>query len=98
MEFNDGLNGEGEGLLDSKKEEEKGDKDMVDQDLDWMAQEPLTLLESLHRMLRHSEKLLSKFDPDNKTKAKHHINDFYIHLRMLEVWYDDVACRIFLSH
>jgi len=40
-------------------------------------------------------KLISKFDPDKKTKVGDHIDDFYMHFKMLEVWYDDVACRIF---
>jgi len=68
---------------------------MVDQDLDWMAQGPLALLENIHRMPKHLEKLLSKIDPDKKTKIEDHLDDFYMHLQILEVRYDAVACRLF---
>ena len=53
---------------------------MVDQDLDQMAQGPLTLLDNLHRMPKYLKKLLSKFDHDKKTKEEDHIDDFYMHL------------------
>ena len=34
---------------------------MDDQDLDWMVQRQLTLPENLHKMPKHSKKLLTKF-------------------------------------
>lgn len=68
---------------------------MVDQDLDWMSHGPLSLLDNLHRMPKHLEKLLSKFDPDKKVKVDDHLDDLYMHLRMLYVQYDDVDCRLF---
>jgi len=95
FEFNEGLNSEGEGSSDSEKEEEQRDEDMADKYLDWMAQGPLTLPGNLHRMPRHFENLLSKFDPNNKTKVQDHIDNLYMHLLMLEAQYNDVACIIF---
>jgi len=58
---------------------------MVDQGLDWMAQGPLSLLDNLHCIPKHLEKLLSKFGLDKKTKVEDHVDDFYMSLRMLEV-------------
>lgn len=69
--------------------------DMVDTYLDWMAQGLPTLSNSLHKIPKHIEKLLSKFDPDKKTNVEDHIDEFYMHLRMLEVHFDNVICRIF---
>lgn len=40
--------------------------------------------------------LLSNFDPDKKTKVEDHIDDFYMHFRMLEVQFDDISCILFL--
>lgn len=95
FEFNDSLNGEGEGSSDLEKEEEQRDKNMADQDLDWMAQGPNSLPNNHHGVPRHPKKLLSKFYPNKNTKVEDHINDFYMHLWMLGVRYDDVACRFF---
>ncbi len=63
--------------------------------LDLMAQGPLALPKNLHKMPRHLENLLSKFDLNKKTKAEDHIDDFYMHLSMLEVRYDDISCILF---
>ena len=46
-------------------------------------------------MPRHMKTLLSIFDPYKNTKTQDHIDDLYMHLWMLEVRYEDVACRIF---
>lgn len=46
-------------------------------------------------MPRHLEKLSSNVDPDNKTKVEDHIDDFYMHLRMLELRYGDFYYKIF---
>lgn len=89
------LNSEGEGSSDSEKEEESRDEDMANWDLNWMAQGPLALLDNLHKMPEHPEKLLSNFDPNKKKKEEGYIDVFYMHLRMLEVSYYDVACMIF---
>lgn len=95
FEFKNGLGSQGGGSSYSEKEEEPREEDMVDQDLDSIAQQPLSLLDNLHKMPRHLENLLSKFDPDKKTKEEYYIDNFYMHIQMLEVKYDDVSCRIF---
>lgn len=69
---------------------------MADEELDWMAQGPLSLLRNLHHMPKHIEKMLSNFNPDKKTKDEDHTDDFYMYLVMLHVHFDDVSCRHFL--
>lgn len=54
----DVLNGEGEDSSDFDKKEESRDEDMVDQDLDWMAQGPLSLSNNLHKMPKHPKMFL----------------------------------------
>ena len=78
-----------------EKEEENRDEDIVDQDLDLMVQGPLSLLDNLHKMRRNSEKLLSKSNRDKKIKEKDHIDNFYMHLRMLKPRYNYVSCKLF---
>lgn len=94
-DYNEEFNSEGEGSPYLEKEEEEGNKDMVDADLDWIAQGPLSLPNYLHKMPKHPEKSISKFDPDKKTKVEGHIDDFYMHLQNLVVLFYDVACRLF---
>lgn len=60
-----------------------------------MTQSPLAFLGVLHKMPRHPEKLLTKYDPKKAAKEEDHLDNVYLHLQMLEVHYDDVACRIF---
>lgn len=60
-----------------------------------MAQGPLSVLDILHKMPRNLEKFLSKFDLDKRIKEEDHIDDFYMHFQIVEVWYDDIACRTF---
>jgi len=52
-------------LSDSEEEEEyEEEEDMDDQNLEWMTQGPLALHGSLHKIRRHMENLLMKYDPD----------------------------------
>jgi len=44
---------------------------------------------------RHTEKLLTKYDPHRIVKAKDHLDTFYLHLQTLEVHYGDVASTLF---
>lgn len=95
FELNYGFDSQGEGSLDFEKEEGLKDKDIANQKLDWMAKGPLTLSCNLHKIPKYLEKLLSKFDPYKKIKVEDHIDDFYMHLRMLQVRYVVVSCNIF---
>ena len=63
--------------------------------MDWMTQGPLELSGVLHKMLRHVEKLLTKYDPDKIVKVEDHLDNFYLHMKTLDVCYADVACRLF---
>ena len=80
----------------SKKEEEDSEEDdMAYQKLGLMTQVSLTILGVLHKMPRHSENLLKKYDLDKTMKAKYHLDNFYLHMKTLELRYDYVACRLF---
>lgn len=69
---------------------------MPDNQLDWMDQGPLSLSCNLHYLPKHPKTLLTKYDPDKKVKDEDHIDDFNLHLRMLQVRYDDISCRLFV--
>jgi len=81
-----GIGGHREDSLDSEdsedfeEEEENNYENMEDQDLDWMSQGPLTLPGILHKMPRHLEKLLMKYDLDKSINAEDHLDNFYLHL------------------
>lgn len=49
---------------------------MIGQNLDYMTQGPLALLGVLHKMSRHPEKLLTKYDPDKVVKVEDHLDNF----------------------
>lgn len=53
---------------------------MEDQNLDWMTQSPLSLLGFMHKMQRHMDKLLTKYDLDKIVKAKDHLDMNNLHL------------------
>lgn len=60
---------EEEGPSDSKEKEDHKDDDMAYQDLDWMTQGPLSLLGVLHKMSRHLENILTKYNPNKAVKS-----------------------------
>lgn len=60
-----------------------------------MTQGLLSLLGVLHKMQRHLENLLTKYDPVKVINVEDHLDNFYIHLHMLEVHYDNFASRLF---
>lgn len=67
--------------LDLEEEEEDEEEyNMVDQNLEWITQGPLALLGVLHKISRHKEKLLTKYDLDKEVKAEDHLYMFYLHL------------------
>lgn len=83
-------------LSDSEEEEEdEEEEDMVDQKLEWMTQGPLALLGDLHRMPKHSKRMLTKYDPDGIVNAEDHLGKFYLQLQTLVVRHYDVACGLF---
>lgn len=89
------MNDEGEDYLESESEEEEENEEMTDDQFDWMTQGLLTLPVNLHRLPKHLEKLVTKYDPTKKVKAQDHIDYFYFHLQMSEVCFDDISCRLF---
>ena len=81
---------------DSEREEEdEEEEEMADPNLEWMTQGPLALPGALHKMPKRLEIMNIKFNLDRIVKAEDHLDNFYLQLQTLEVWYDDVACRLF---
>lgn len=68
---------------------------MVDQNMEWMTQEPLALRGVLYKIPKWVERMNIKFNLDNTMKAKDHLDNFYLQLQTLEVQYEDVACILF---
>lgn len=64
-------------------EEDEEEEDMVDQNLEWMMQGPLALPGALHRMPKHSERTLTKYDPANTVKVEDHLDKLYLYLQTL---------------
>ena len=48
-----------------------------------------------HNLLKHPDKLLPKFDPDDKGFAENHIDKFILAVQMMNVQHEDVVCRLF---
>ena len=49
-----------------------------------------------HPLMKHPEKLLPKFDPDNDVTPEDHIKQFMLSLKLMDVQHEDVVCRLFL--
>ena len=63
----------------------------------WRARSPLNLTPPLHNLPQDFEKLLPKFDPDEKTVVDDHLQGFYLAVEGLRAReHEDVVCRIFL--
>ena len=62
----------------------------------WRARSPLNLTPPLHNLPQAFEKLLPKFDPDEKTVVDDHLQSFYLAIAGLrDREYEDVVCRLF---
>jgi hypothetical protein len=83
MEDNNNNNGEG------------GNKPQDNQP--WLARDALEILEWVHNLPRHPEKLLPKFDPESFGLPKDHIKKFILAIRLMNVQHEDVVCRFFLT-
>ena len=62
----------------------------------WKARSPLNLTPPLHNLPQAFEKLLPKFDPDEKIDMDDHLQSFYLAIEGLRAGeYEDVVCRLF---
>ena len=62
----------------------------------WKSRSPLNLTPSLHELPQDFEKLLPKFDPNEKVAVDDHFQSFYLEIERLRAWeYEDVVCRFF---
>ena len=64
--------------------------------LAWRARSPLNLTPPLYNLPQAFDKLLPKFDPDEKTVVDDHLQSFYLAVEGLRAGeYEDVVCRLF---
>ena len=64
--------------------------------LAWRARSPLNLTPPLHNLPQAFDKLLPKFDPEERTTVDDHLQSFYLALEGLRAReYEDVVCRLF---
>jgi len=72
---------------DSEEEDEEDEEEefMADQNLEWMTYGPLALPSALHRMPKHSQRMVTKYDLDRAAKVEDHLDNLYLQLKTLEV-------------
>ena len=64
--------------------------------LAWKARSPLKITPPFHNLPQDFEKLLPKFNPDEKTAIEDHLQSFYLAIEGLrDGEYEDVVCRLF---
>ena len=62
----------------------------------WRARSPLNLTPPLHDLPQAFDKLLPKFDPEERTTVDDHLQIFYLALEGIRAReYEDVVCRLF---
>ena len=62
----------------------------------WRATSPLNLTPPLHNLPQAFDKLLPKFDPDEKTVVNDHLQSFYLAIEGLrDGEYEYVVCQLF---
>ena len=62
----------------------------------WKARSPLNLTPLLHDLPQAFEKLLPKFDPNEKVVVDDHLQSFYLEIKGLKAGeHEDVVCRLF---
>ena len=63
----------------------------------WRARSPLNLTPPLHNLPQGFDKLLPKFDPEERTAVDDHLQSFYLALEGLRAGeYEYVVCILFL--
>ena len=62
----------------------------------WRARSLLNLTPPLHNLPQTFDKLLPKFDPEERTAVDDHLQSFYLAVEGLKAGeYEDVVCRLF---
>ena len=62
----------------------------------WRARSPLNLTPPFHNLPQGFEKLLPKFDPEERIAVDDHLQSFYLAVEGLRAGeYEDVVCRFF---
>ena len=60
----------------------------------WLAMDAIAVHGAQDPLPKHLEKLLPKFDPVNDISLEHHIKQFMLSLRLLDVQHEDAVCRL----
>lgn len=82
--------------LDSWEEEEDDEVDNMGKwNMEWMPHGPLSLPSILHKISWDAEKILVKYDPGKAMKVEYHLDKFYLHIKTIEVHYEDIVCILF---
>ena len=61
----------------------------------WLLCDALAIPGRQHRLPKHPETLLPRYNPDSKESAEDHIQKFLLADRLMSVHAKDVVCRIF---
>ena len=71
-----------------------GDRDQGNPNVDrpWLRRGAVVVLGLQHNLPKHPDKLLPKFDTDDKGLAKNHIDKFILVVQTMNVQHEDVVC------
>ena len=61
----------------------------------WLNTGAVSFLGDIHDLSKNHEKILPKFDPDNREAPEDHISIFMLVVNLKGVQYEDVVCRLF---
>jgi hypothetical protein len=64
----------------------------------WMSQGDLNLPGPLHDLPKRLEKILPIFDLGKSCTLEDHIKNYYLIVKLMNVEYEDVVCRLFSIH
>ena len=63
--------------------------------LPWLRMAAIAVLGVQHPLPKHSDKLLPKFNPDDKEPTEVHVDKFMLADKTMNVQHEDVVCRLF---
>ena len=61
----------------------------------WLRRNGVAVPRVQHQLTKHPDKLLPKFDPDNKEPVENHIHKFILALQTMNVQHEDMVCHLF---
>lgn len=61
----------------------------------WVIPSALALNGVMHRLPKHAERLLPKYDPDLLSSPEDHIKKYLLAIHFMNVQHEDIVCRLF---